>query len=106
MQSGVKKLTNASILRDHVQAIKQAFYKFANQHNKLVEEQHEKPQKSETKQPNEQVKSVTDLESEVEQLKKQLAERDALIVKLTNLRSNKQKKQHSGRKDSTNLRNV
>ena len=44
------------------------------------------------KQPNEQVKSVTDLESEVEQLKKQLAERDALIVKLTNLRSNKQKK--------------
>ena len=38
MQSGVKKLTNANILRDHVQAIKQAFYKFANQHNKLVEE--------------------------------------------------------------------
>ena len=40
----------------------------------------------------EEAKRVADLESEVEQLKKQLAERDALIVKLTNLRSTNTKK--------------
>ena len=37
MQSGKRPITNATILRDHIQEIKQVFYKFANQHNKLLE---------------------------------------------------------------------
>ena len=37
MQSGKKPITNATILRDHIQEIKQVFYKFADQHNKLLE---------------------------------------------------------------------
>ena len=98
MQSGVKKLTNANVLRDHIQEIKQAFYKFANQHGKLVDEQQEtqrhnsKPTSQKSPQEQESSSSrVTELESEVEQLKRQLAERDALIVKLTKLRSSNAK---------------
>ena len=79
MQSGKKKLTNATILRKHINQVKEAFSKFNSQHNRLVQQQkaEESPKEEHTCDKSE------GLALEVAQLRKQLAERDALIVKLS-----------------------
>ena len=95
MQSGKLPITNATILRDHIQEIKHVFYKFANQHNKLLESQQQQEFISKKNLSaiesgqTEDNQREKDLENEIEALKKQLADRDALIVKMTKLRSRK-----------------